>query len=123
MQKKLKKGENLKLVLAALGGAIIANMPHLEFIIAAIAIILLVVSFKDTKLKKGVVRLIKAILVAIIITVAIVWHNIFCTTKDDTNNELAQQEEVVIDEQQPIVEDQPDESVVAEVTSVNSRIY
>lgn len=124
MRKNLEgKNQKWQLVVAAAAGAVMANMPHLEFVIAAIAIILVLVSFKDTKLKKGVVRLLKAIVIAIIIVAAMAWHNLFCNTKEETNNELAQQhEEVVIDEQQPIVEDQPvEETVVEEATSANSR--
>ena len=124
MEKNLKgENRNWQLVGAAAAGAVMANMPHLEFVIAIIAIILVLVSFKDTKIKKGVVRLLKAIVIAIIIVAAMAWHNLFCNTKEETNNELAQQhEEVVIDEQQPIVEDQPEIPVVEEVSEeVNSR--
>ena len=68
MRKNLEgKNQKWQLVVAAAAGAVMANMPHLEFVIAAIAIILVLVSFKDTKLKKGVVRLLKAIVIAIII--------------------------------------------------------
>lgn len=121
MEKKLKgENRNWQLVGAAAAGAVMANMPHLEFVIAIIAIILVVVSFKDTKLKKGVVRLLKAIVIAIIIVAAMAWHNLFCNTKEETNNELAQQD--VVTDEQPVVEDQPEIPVVEEVSEeVNSR--
>lgn len=114
MEKNLKgENRNWQLVGAAAAGAVMANMPHLEIIIAIIAIILVVVSFKDTKLKKGVVRLLKAIVIAIIIIAAMAWHNIFCNEKSDVNDEVAQQDEVVTEEK---VEDQPEttEETVAE---------
>ena len=120
MKENLKGKQNLQLVGAAAAGAVMANMPHLEFVIAIIAIILVVVSFKDTKLKKGVVRLLKAIVIAIIIVAAMAWHNLFCNTKEETNNELAQQD--VVTDEQPVVEDQPEIPVVEEVSEeVNSR--
>lgn len=123
--KKNLKGENQKwqLVVAAAAGAVMANMPHLEFIIAIIAIILVAVSFKDTKLKKGVVRLLKAIVIAVIIIAAMAWHNIFCNDKVEVADEVAQTEEVVTEETK--VEDQPEttEEIVAEETTVNPRIY
>lgn len=122
MEKKLKGKQNLQLVGAAAAGAVMANMPHLEFVIAIIAIILVLVSFKDTKIKKGVVRLLKAIVIAIIIVAAMAWHNLFCNTKEETNNELAQQHEEVVIDEQPVVEDQPEIPVVEEVSEeVNSR--
>ena len=109
MEKKLKGKQNLQLVGAAAAGAVMANMPHLEFVIAIIAIILVLVSFKDTKIKKGVVRLLKAIVIAIIIVAAMAWHNIFCNDKWEVAGEVAQQDEVVTEEK---VEDQPEIPVV-----------
>lgn len=123
MRKNLEgKNQKWQLVVAAAAGAVMANMPHLEFVIAAIAIILVLVSFKDTKLKKGVVRLLKAIVIAIIIIAAIAWHNIFCDNKSDVADEVAKTEEIVTEEK---VEDQPEIPVVeTEEASeeVNSRI-
>lgn len=109
MEKKLKGKQNLQLVGAAAAGAVMANMPHLEFVIAIIAIILVAVSFKDTKLKKWVVRFIKFIAIAIIIVAAMAWHNIFCNDKSEVADEVAQQDEVVTEEK---VEDQPEIPVV-----------
>lgn len=109
MEKKLKGKQNLQLVGAAAAGAVMANMPHLEFVIAIIAIIIVAVSFKDTKLKKWVVRFIKFIAIAIIIVAAMAWHNIFCNDKSEVADEVAQQDEVVTEEK---VEDQPEIPVV-----------
>ena len=109
MEKKLKGKQNLQLVGAAAAGAVMANMPHLEFVIAIIAIILVAVSFKDTKLKKWVVRFIKFIAIAIIIVAAMAWHNTFCNDKSEVADEVAQQDEVVTEEK---VEDQPEIPVV-----------
>ena len=109
MEKKLKGKQNLQLLGAAAAGAVMANMPHLEFVIAIIAIILVAVSFKDTKLKKWVVRFIKFIAIAIIIVAAMAWHNIFCNDKSEVADEVAQQDEVVTEEK---VEDQPEIPVV-----------
>ena len=109
MENKLKGKQNLQLVGAAAAGAVMANMPHLEFVIAIIAIILVAVSFKDTKLKKWVVRFIKFIAIAIIIVAAMAWHNIFCNDKSEVADEVAQQDEVVTEEK---VEDQPEIPVV-----------
>lgn len=111
MEKNLKgENRNWQLVGAAAAGAVMANMPHLEFVIAIIAIILVLVSFKDTKIKKGVVRLLKAIVIAIIIIAAMAWHNIFCNDKVEVADEVAQTEEVVTEETK--VEDQPEIPVV-----------
>lgn len=121
MKKMLEgKNKNLPLVGAALVGAVASKVMHLEAIIAAIVIVLILVSFKDTKLKKWVVRFIKTILIVVIVMTALVWHNIFCNTKEETNNELAQQD--VVTDEQPVVEDQPEIPVVEEVSEeVNSR--
>ena len=109
MEKKLKGKQNLQLVGAAAAGAVMANITHLEFVIAIIAIILVAVSFKDTKLKKWVVRFIKFIAIAIIIVAGMAWHNIFCNDKSEVADEVAQQDEVVTEEK---VEDQPEIPVV-----------
>lgn len=123
--KKILKGENksLQLVGAALVGAVASKVMHLEAIIAAIVIVLILVSFKDTKLKKWVVRFIKTILIAIVVMTALVWHNIFCNDKSEVADEVSQTEEIVTEEQ-PVVEDQPQtEETVAKEDIVNPRIY
>lgn len=114
MKKNLKgKTQQWQLVGAALVGAVASKVMHLEAIIAAIVIVLILVSFKDTKLKKWVVRFIKTILIAIVVMTALVWHNIFCNNKSEVADEVAQQDEVVTEEK---VEDQPEtaEEIVAE---------
>lgn len=125
MKKLLENQKNLQLVGAALVGAIASKVMHIEAIIALVLAIIVLVSFKDTKLKRWVERFIKAILIAIIVIVALVWHNIFCNNKGEVADEVAQQDEVVTEEAK--VEDQPEttEEIVAEEETsevVNSRI-
>lgn len=125
MKENLKgENKNLQLVGAALGGAVVAKVLHLEFIIALVLIVIVLASFKDTKLKKWVVRFIKAIAIAVIVVAAMAWHNIFCNDKSEVADKVAQQDEVVTEEK---VEDQPEttEEIVAEEETsevVNSRI-
>ena len=109
MKKLLENQKSLQLVGAALVGAIASKVMHIEAIIALVLAIIVLVSFKDTKLKRWVERFIKAILIAIIVIVALVWHNIFCNNKGEVADEVAQQDEVVTEEK---VEDQPEIPVV-----------
>lgn len=124
MKKLLENQKSLlQLVGATLVGAIASKVMHIEAIIALVLVIIVLVSFKDTKLKRWVERFIKAILIAIVVMTALVWHNIFCNDKSEVADEVSQTEEIVTEEQ-PVVEDQPQtEETVAKEDIVNPRIY
>ncbi len=120
--KKLFKEENTRLILAAIGGAV-ATILHLEFIIAAIAVIIVVkLNFKKSILKEGAIRILKALVIAIIIVLSLVYHFTFCNKKQDSsNNNVEIITEDTIEESTP-VEDQPAEEVAEENVEENRRI-
>lgn len=103
-----KSKETLKLLGAAIGGAV-ATMLHLEFIIALIIVIIVAnLDFKKSKLNEKAIKVLKALVIAIIIVLSLVYHFTFCNRKQENNNNNV---EVVIEddtntEEENVEEDQ-----------------
>lgn len=114
--KNEKTKENLKIWGAAIGGMLAASFIHLEFIIAAVVVIIALMATKKLNSK---LRVAVMLLVTILVMVAsIAFHNNFCLRKNevaDNNVPQITEEETTQEE----VEDQPEEEAVEEAKEEN----
>ncbi len=113
---KLLKRKDLQLVGATLVGALASKVMHLEFVIAILVAVIIIVLLSGTKLKRWFKRAIGIIAIILVMVCAILFHSNFCNEKEEASNEIAQE---VIVEEEPEVEDQPEEK--AETTEVESQ--
>lgn len=119
--KNEKTKENLKIWGAAIGGMLAASFIHLEFIIAAVVVIIALMATKKLNSK---LRVAVMLLVTILVMVAsIAFHSDFCLRKNEVND-VPQITEIITEEdtaeESTPIEDQPEAEVS---TSKRLRLF